>query len=120
MVIKLVLKLVIYRNMQINSEEIIGNASTNFRTKKNSNDMGLFMRYIINFILLFLLIFAGIEAASAENSLPFQRALYVNEWDNTFGSKENIDIVIDNAIYMNCDAIFMYVGSEYYEAVRQF
>lgn len=86
--------------------------------QKKSNDMGLFMRYIINFILLFLLIFAGIEAASAENSLPFQRALYVNEWYNTFGSKENIDIVIDNAIYMNCDAIFMYVGSEYYEAVR--
>ncbi|HWR26687.1 MAG TPA: chitobiase/beta-hexosaminidase C-terminal domain-containing protein [candidate division Zixibacteria bacterium] len=56
--------------------------------------------------------------SSAANGLPFQRALYVNEWENTLDSKSKIDVVINEAAYVNADAIIMYINSEYLEAVR--
>ena len=52
------------------------------------------------------------------NDLPFKRVISVNEWGGLFSTKASIDKVIDDVSYMNGDAIVMYVGSEYFEAVR--
>ena len=76
------------------------------------------MRYIINIILLFLVLFSGINVASAVQELPFKRVISVNEWGMLFSTTASIDQVIDDVSYMNGDAIVMYIGSEYFEAVR--
>lgn len=70
------------------------------------------------FLILLLYLFVGIEAASAANDLPFQRVMSFNEWGGQFTTKSDIDQAINDAVYMNVDAIMMQVGSEYFEAVR--
>ena len=76
------------------------------------------MRYIINIILLFMLLFAGVDMASASGSLPFKRMLYVNEWGGMFDSTQKIDKIISDAVYIKADAIAIHIGSEYFEAAR--
>ena len=70
------------------------------------------------YFILLIYVFAGIEVSSAANELPFQRILSVHEWGGQFSTKANIDQVINDAVYMNVDAIILGVGSEYFEAVR--
>ncbi|MFZ3382389.1 MAG: carbohydrate binding domain-containing protein [Candidatus Methanoperedens sp.] len=76
------------------------------------------MKSYMCYLILLIYLFAGIEVASATNELPFQRILSVNEWGGQFSTKSNIDQAINDAVYMNVDAIMMQVGSEYFEAVR--
>ena len=76
------------------------------------------MRSILSIILLMLLLFLTINVTSAAQDLPFERIITVNEWGMQFSTKERIDQVIKDVIYMNGDAILMYVGSEYFEAAR--
>ena len=76
------------------------------------------MKSIINIILSLLLLFATINVVSAAQDLPFKRIINVNEWSMQFSTKANIDQVINDVSYMNGDAIAMYIGSEYFEAVR--
>src|SRR5659263_227441 len=70
------------------------------------------------FLILCICLFGGVQVASAANELPFQRIMSVNEWGGQFSTKANIDQVINDAGYMNVDAIMLQVGSEYFEAVR--
>ncbi|HWR26689.1 MAG TPA: carbohydrate binding domain-containing protein [candidate division Zixibacteria bacterium] len=76
------------------------------------------MKLIINLLILFTSLLAGINMASATGSLPFERILYVNEWGDTFDSKLDIDNVISKAMYMHSDALMVQIGSEYFEAER--
>ena len=76
------------------------------------------MRSILSIILLMLSLFLTINVTSAAQDLPFERIISVHEWGMQFSTKEKIDQVIKDVIYMNGDAIAMYVGSEYFEAVR--
>lgn len=76
------------------------------------------MAFYVRFIIIFILLFAVIDTSSAANELPFKRVISVNEWGGIFSTKASIDQIIENVSYMNGDAIIMYVGSEYYEAVR--
>ncbi|HWQ95896.1 MAG TPA: chitobiase/beta-hexosaminidase C-terminal domain-containing protein [Candidatus Methylomirabilis sp.] len=76
------------------------------------------MTYYNFFIMICILVFAVIDISSAAPELPFKRVISVNEWGMQFSTKASIDRVIDDVSYMNGDAIVMYVGSEYFEAVR--
>ena len=73
---------------------------------------------LINIIVLVLFFFAAINVSSAAQELPFKRVISVTEWGMQFSTKEKIDQVMNDVSYMNGDAIIMYVGSEYFEAVR--
>ena len=69
-------------------------------------------------VILFILTFFSVDVASAVNGVPFQRILLINEWGGQFSTKANIDKAINEAVYMNADAVGMQIGSEYFEAVR--
>ena len=68
--------------------------------------------------MICILFFATIDISSAVQDIPFNRAISVTEWGGIFNTKESIDQVVDNLSYMNVDNLIMYVGSEYFEAVR--
>ena len=76
------------------------------------------MRHILNIMILFMLLFAAIDIASAMQELPFKRIIFTPEWGMKFSSKASIDGVINNISYMNVDAMTINIGSEYFEAVR--
>jgi len=75
------------------------------------------MRYIINLVILFMLLSAGINVVSAANErTTFSRMLYVSEWGGILSTQAGVDKVIADAVYMNADAITLSVESNYFEA----
>jgi len=76
------------------------------------------MKLIINFILFFILIFAGMDMASAAEELTFERMLFVNDWEGVLGTTSSIDKIINDAAYINADVIMVQMTSEYFESAR--
>jgi len=76
------------------------------------------MKSIINFILLFILVFAGINMASASDELTLDRILFVNDWGNVLGTTSSIDKIINDAAYVNADVIMVQITSQYFESAR--
>ena len=79
---------------------------------------GVPMRHFLNLMILFMLLFAATDIASAMQDLPFKRIIFTPEWGMKFSSKASIDSAINNISYMNADAMTINVYSEYFEAVR--
>lgn len=76
------------------------------------------MKFNFKFVLIFILIFIGIETANAAGGLSFKRALYVNEWDGVLNTGASIDAIIAEAVYVKADAIIITIPSEYFESAR--
>ncbi|CAG0949507.1 hypothetical protein METP3_00119 [Methanosarcinales archaeon] len=76
------------------------------------------MRYITNILILFILLFAGINVASAAGELTFNRMIYVSEWGGALTTQADVDKVIEDAAYSRADAIGVLISSNYFEAAR--
>src|SRR3990172_9300331 len=76
------------------------------------------MTFYIRSVMICIFVFSVADISSAAQELPFKRIISVNEWGMQFSTKASIDQVINDVSYMNGDAIAMYIGSEYFEAVR--
>ena len=81
--------------------------------------------FLMMFAICLILLFAGIAVADAAEPLPPKaeplppnRFMYVNDWGGIYDTEEKLKAVIDDAAYMNCDAVLMIVWSDYFEAVR--
>jgi len=73
---------------------------------------------LVKLAICFILLFSWIGVASAIEELTFHRILYVNEWGGALDTEEKVKSIIDDAVYMNCDAVMLYVPSEYFEAAK--